>query len=220
MQITFEQMAEKLGVPVDSVGRKYRELNTGQPFDKYAISNGSTTHILSRFLDSRNPKTAKAAKRLLDEYLESSELKTVSNKQNTPPQTKPQKDLNWLAILPLPLLGLAASFGVYSFAAFFSPWWVAVIEASAFEFVYIGLAVQNGLTEKQRRSANWISVSAMCVSVLYNTAAGLFHRMPDLLNNMGLEWELFLSVLHGLPIPVLAYAVADLLLHQKRAAHD
>jgi hypothetical protein len=124
---------------------------------------------------------------------------------------------NWrglLAGLPLPMLALAASYGVYSFAQLFVPQWVAVIQAAAFELVYIGLAVLIGLDERQRRRAGAISIGAVVVSILYNSLAGLFHRRPELLNALPWWGDAILSVFHGLPLALVAYFVADLLLHR------
>lgn len=131
------------------------------------------------------------------------------------------KRIDWrglLAVLPLPMLALAASYGVYSFALLFVPLWVAVVQAAAFELTYIGLAVLVGLDDRQRRRAGHISVGAVVVSVLYNSLAGLFHRRPVLLD--GLPWwgDAILAALHGLPLALVAYFVADLLLHRQRAA--
>lgn len=124
----------------------------------------------------------------------------------------------FLARLPLPMLALAASYGVYSFAGLFVPLWVAVVQAAAFELVYIGLAVQPGLDEKARRRATAISVGAVVVSILYNTLAGLFHRNPAWLAAMPWYAEAGLAVLHGAPLAWVAYLVSDLLLHSTPAA--
>ena len=122
-----------------------------------------------------------------------------------------------LARLPLPMLALAASYGVYSFALLFVPPWIAVVQAMAFELVYIGLAVVN-LPAEQRRRAQAISIGAVVVSVAYNTLDGLFHRRPGLLAAPDLWLDVALSLLHGVPLAVLAYLVADLLLHHNPAA--
>lgn len=118
-----------------------------------------------------------------------------------------------LARLPLPMLALAASYGVYSFAVLFVPTWVAIVQAAAFELTYIGLAVTDGLTDQGRRRATRISVGAVVVSILYNTLAGLFHRNPEWLTAWGGLWEWGLALLHGAPLAWVAYLVADLLLH-------
>jgi len=124
--------------------------------------------------------------------------------------------MNWrtiLARLPLPMLALAASYGVWSFNLLFVPWWVAFVSAAAFELVYVGLSVEDHAIHNRRR-ASWIAVSAVAVSVLYNVASGLFHRRPELLEAPPLWLDALLAVMHGLPLAVVAYAVASLLLHK------
>ena len=127
-----------------------------------------------------------------------------------------------LARLPLPMLALAASYGVYSFARLFVPDLVAVTQAAAFELTYIGLAVTRGLDADQRKRATLISVGAVVASIVYNTLAGWFHRQPGLLDAGGdIAWLMF-AILHGAPLAWVAYLVADLLLHSqqtRRPAH-
>lgn len=123
-----------------------------------------------------------------------------------------------LPVLPLPMLALAASFGVYSFARLFVPVWVAIVQATAFELVYIGLAVLVGLDAAQRRRAGLISIGAVGVSILYNALAGFFHRRPDALAALPWWGDALLAVLHGLPLALVAYYVADLLLHRDAPA--
>lgn len=130
---------------------------------------------------------------------------------------------NWrgfLARLPLPMLGLAASYGVYRFALLFVPGWVAVITASSFEFVYIGLAVYDKFDERGRKSALYVSLAAVVTSILYNVLDGFFHRRPDLLG--GLPWwgDLLLSLVHGAPLAVLAFLVSRLVMHPPTVAQS
>jgi hypothetical protein len=123
---------------------------------------------------------------------------------------------NWrgfFAVLPLPMLGLAASYGVFRFALVFVPAWVAIITASSFEFVYIGLAVYNKFTAAQRREALHISLGAVAVSVLYNALDGVFHRRPWLLDGMPWWGDVLLALVHGLPLAVLAFLVSRLVMH-------
>ena len=117
-----------------------------------------------------------------------------------------------LARLPLPMLALAASYGVYRFALLFVPPWVAIVQAAAFELVYIGLAVVE-LPPEQMRRARRISVGAVVVSIAYNTLDGLFHRRPGMLIDTPLWGDIALAILHGAPLAWLAWLVADLLLH-------
>lgn len=129
--------------------------------------------------------------------------------------------INWrglLAVLPLLMLALAASYGVYSFNLLFVPMWVALVSAAAFELTYTGLAVMQGLDARQRRRAALVSVGAVIVSVLYNTLAGLFHRRPDVLAGLPLGVEAVLAILHGAPLAWVAFLVADLLLHREPTA--
>lgn len=123
---------------------------------------------------------------------------------------------NWralLAVLPLPMLALAASYGVYEFARLFVPTWVAVIQAAAFECTYIGLAVSQLLDEKQRQRGRVIALGAVMTSIIYNTLAGWFHRHPALLADASPVADLMLALLHGAPLAWVAFLVSDLLLH-------
>lgn len=115
-----------------------------------------------------------------------------------------------LARTPLPMLALAAAWGVYEFQLLFVPWQVAVISAAAFELTYIALAF---VATPDPRRASAISVAAVVVSVAYNTLAALFARRPALLDAPPLWGDVALAVLHGLPLAVVAYNVAALLLH-------
>lgn len=125
-----------------------------------------------------------------------------------------------VAALPLPMLALAASYGVFSFNLLFAPWWIAFVSAAAFELVYVGLAVLGGLDSHQRRRASAISIGAVAVSVVYNSLAGLFHRRPELLIDLPIWAEAVLAILHGLPLALVAYLTADLLLHRAPAVED
>jgi hypothetical protein len=123
--------------------------------------------------------------------------------------------IDWRAVLsraPLPMLALAASHGVYSYNLLFVPAWVALVSAAAFELTYCGLSVVT-LTADQQPRARRIAASAVVVSVIYNTLAGLFHRRPNLLADLPLGMDVTLAILHGLPLAIVAYSVAQLLLH-------
>lgn len=129
---------------------------------------------------------------------------------------------NWRGLLaraPLPTLALAASWGVGSFAALFVPPLIAVIQAAAFELTYIGLAIVDVPERDRRRRATKISLSAVAVSVVYNSAAGYFHRNPAALTGLSFAEELALAVAHGAPLAIVAYLVADLLFHTRTRAH-
>jgi hypothetical protein len=119
-----------------------------------------------------------------------------------------------LAVLPLPMLALAASYGVYSFALLFVPEWVALAQAAAFETTYLGLAALHTLDERQRRRARLVGIGAVLTSIIYNTLAGWFHRQPALLVGATPIADLMLAVLHGAPLAWVAFLVSDLLLHR------
>lgn len=128
------------------------------------------------------------------------------------------KHSRWRAILarlPLPMLALAASYGVFSFALLYAPLWVAIVQAAAFEVTYIGLAVTIGLSADERKRATAISVGAVVVSIVYNTLAGLFHRNPEWLHTLPWYGEIIGAFLHGAPLALVAFLVADLLLHTR-----
>lgn len=129
----------------------------------------------------------------------------------------------WAPIIPLPMLGVPASYGVYHFATLFAPWWVAVVEACAFEATYIGLAAANSLPKELRGQARRISLGAVGVSVLYNTIAGAVWRSPEMFERLkvsGEMWEFglfwFLALAHGAPLAILAYLVSDLHINKKQ----
>ena len=119
----------------------------------------------------------------------------------------------FFAAAPLPMLALAASYGVYSFNILFVPQWVALVSAAAYELTYVGLAVLH-VQNDQRIRARWISLGAVVVSIAYNTLAGLFHREPALLDGAPLWANVALALLHGAPLAWVAFLVADLLLHR------
>lgn len=130
------------------------------------------------------------------------------------------RHIDWRSVfarLPLPLLALAASWGVFQFSSLFVPEWVAIVQASAFECTYLGLAVTRDLATDQRKRATAISVGAVVASIVYNTLAGWFHRQPALLGAASpIAWLMF-AILHGAPLAWVAYLVADLLLHSAPA---
>lgn len=121
---------------------------------------------------------------------------------------------HWRAVLSraaLPMLALAASYGVYQYALLYVPGWVAFVQAAAFELTYLGLAVARNVdTHRARR----ISAGAVVTSIIYNTLAGLFHRVPLASFALPIHGELAFAALHGLPLAWVAYLVADLMLHE------
>lgn len=131
------------------------------------------------------------------------------------------KHIPWrwiLGRLPLPMLALAASHGVYSFGKLYMPWYFALISAAAFELTYCGLAVAELSGDGERRRARNISIGAVVVSILYNAVAAYFHRNPSTLIDMRWQAEAGLALLHAAPLATVAYLVASLLLHSDNSA--
>ena len=120
-----------------------------------------------------------------------------------------------IPFLPLPMLGLAASYGVFAFSRVFVPDFVAVIEAAAFELTYIGLACMGGGNKDFRDRAKLIAIGAVATSVIYNTLAAALHLNPSLFQNLHWAWFWTISFLHGCPLAVLAWQVSDLIIHKK-----
>lgn len=126
---------------------------------------------------------------------------------------------NWREVfsrLSLPALGLAASYGVYSFARRFVPEFFAQVTAGSFELVFIGLALTTNLTPEQRHRARLISAGAVGVSVMFNWASGVIDTQvkPDeFFSGLNFWVKVGLALLHGAPLSILGYLVADLMLH-------
>jgi hypothetical protein len=154
----------------------------------------------------------------------------MRNKDKKPvlePPTAIPKNPDWwrdfLARLPLPMLALGASYGVYQFNydLQYVPQWVAIIIASSFELTYLGLSVIKDLPAELRLRARRIAQGAVGVSIIYNVLGGLFTRNPQLLTE-SYNWgqhtgkiilEFVLAATHGVPLALVAFLVADLVLH-------
>ena len=129
--------------------------------------------------------------------------------------------LDLFARLPLPTLALGASYGVYEFNLRYMPWYFAIITATSFEATYLGLSFMRNLPETLKGQARRIAWGTVAVSIVYNTLSGLFFIMPEIMQesfNWPQRWpkvalELGLSVTHGVPLALVAFLVADLLLH-------
>lgn len=117
------------------------------------------------------------------------------------------------AIIALLLLAFTASYGVYTFQSLFVPWWVALASAASFEATYIGIALAP-ITVQNKRRAMYISIAAVIVSIAYNSISALFTLNPLLLEQRTLWVDIALSLLHGLPLALVAYLVADLIIHR------
>jgi len=123
----------------------------------------------------------------------------------------------YLARAALVMLALTASYGVYEFQVLFTPAWVALASAAAFELVYVALAV---LKTFDRVRATRIAAAAVGVSVTYNSLAALFTRRADLLAMPPVWADVALALLHGAPLALIAYNISLLLVHQRTPAEQ
>ena len=157
--------------------------------------------------------------------------KTVLNGSTVMPESLPKsaqsrkrKAAGWkvtwvdvLPVAPLPLLGLGATYGVYHFSSFFTTPVFAVVLGSAFELTYIGMAVMVLRCPELAATARKVSLSAVLVSIIYNVFSGALYFMPTLMqklpphdNSIGAWVSLWvLCILHGAPLPGLAFAVSE-----------
>lgn len=120
----------------------------------------------------------------------------------------------WTPRIAMLMLAFAASIGVYRFNLMFFPWWGALATASAFELVYLGLAVIRGRLQAVRQKATILAYVAAGVSIVYNTLDGLFHLRPELLENKPLWADMALAFIHGAPMALIAISMSLLILHE------
>lgn len=212
MELTANQIAEKTDVKPTTIVRFCKRNRITLPDGtRIGVNDPLPKQVVTKYLPlngSTPPKEEKTAPR--KPSVRTEQIRSKANNSAKP---------DWAriaAVLPLPTLGLVASYGVFSFARIFVPWPMAAMEAISFEVVYIALAAVKGLDEDQQKRARQISVGALVVSALYGSLAALFHRMPQVLDQLDFGFDLALSILHGFPVPLLAYLVATLLIHRKK----
>lgn len=165
---------------------------------------------------NRSSKTNRAAKDILSTLsagdIGAAEIATSNTEE---------LDTSWttaeiVAVLPLPLVGLVAAYGVWSLAGYFVPAWMQWVEAVAIESVYISLAALTNINAEQKELAKRVSFGALAISVVYGSLAACFHTMPNLYESFNLAGKIALAVLHGAPFPLIAYSISNLLLHRKK----
>jgi hypothetical protein len=117
----------------------------------------------------------------------------------------------YITLLPIALLALSASYGIYRFSLLFVPWYIAGITALAFELTYVSLVFIDST------KARPVSIMAVIVSVLWNVGHSMFVLYPASVEMVySSVWLSFLlSMIHGIPLATLAYLVADVSLHNK-----
>lgn len=121
----------------------------------------------------------------------------------------------YITVLPIALLALSASYGIYSFSLLFVPWYIAGITALAFELTYCTLVFIDSAKVKP------VSIMAVIVSVLWNVGHSMFVLYPasvEMIYN-SLLLSFVISVIHGLPLATLAYLVAEVSLHTSESGN-
>jgi hypothetical protein len=121
----------------------------------------------------------------------------------------------WIPKIAMLALAFGSSVGVYRFSLLFFTWQIALVVACSFELTYLGLAVvRANMTADARKQAIWLSRSAAGVAMLIVTLDGYFHLRPSLLALKPWYVDLALALVHGIPLPYIAYRMSNLLLHQ------
>jgi hypothetical protein len=117
----------------------------------------------------------------------------------------------YITLIPIALLALSASYGIYSFSLLFVPWYIAGITALAFELTYCTLVFIDSSKAKP------VSIMAVIVSVLWNVGHSMFVLYPASVEMVysSLWLSFILAAIHGVPLATLAYLVADVSLHSK-----
>lgn len=114
----------------------------------------------------------------------------------------------------LVFLALPAAYCVFVFASAFVPFWVACIEAAAFEATYIGIALVKNFTPEKRTLAKRIIFGAVAVSMVYGSIAAQLHMNPTMMVEMEMNWSWAVSILYGCPLGLIAYGISNLLFHE------
>lgn len=221
---TVKQLAESRGIQPGSVQKWLKRRHALS----LSVSEEVPEGIASEFLGAQSTATVNGSALKPENLARLNEIASAPFYRRQAEKTAGNKDgalttfQRWAPIIPLPLLGIPASYGVYHFALQFVPQWVAVVEAGAFEATYIGLAAANSLPKELRGQATRISWGAVWVSVIYNTIAGALSREPELFNQLqsadtfGAVLFWLLALVHGAPLAVLAYLVSDLHIHKRQ----
>ena len=117
-----------------------------------------------------------------------------------------------------PDAGAGRQLGRSLFAALYVPWRSRSSKRPRFELTYYRSGDPRDMTDAQRRRATGISIGAVVVSVPKQLDRRFFCAQPALLAGLPPWAEAIGAVLHGAPLAVVAYLVADLLLPQRPAA--
>jgi hypothetical protein len=187
--------------------------------------------VFKKFKDQSNEQLEETRKRLKEATKATEAIKLELEQFKKAAQARPGSEENvkvkrktgdkisdFLILITLPMLGLPASYGVYLFASQFAPEAIAIIEAASFELTYISLSASKKLYKLQRKKAKVVALAAVFVSVVYNIIAGKIHVLNEsqvFTDTLGPVWFWILAIVHGAPLALLAYFVADLRFHTK-----
>ena len=226
MKFKIAQLSKELNVGSPSLRAQAKRLGVNLRNEFLSAKDlHSLLVVYSKARKGRNDDTVKAANSLLKGTTKPvlSKPKAITKINAVIEKVEPVKEntvsksklLQILPVLPIPMLGLAASYGVYFFSRVFVPDPVAIIEAMAFELVYIGLATMDDLDDSKKKEALIVSIGAVIVSIVYNTLAGALEVNKDLFSELTTGWFWMIAVIHAVPVPVLAFLMSRLKFHHK-----
>lgn len=220
---TVKSFADNASVSTRTVQRWIDKFNDQHSTTHGTGLNSEIDNDLLSFLQQKANKSSPVAVSITDTNEQPPSRVITPTIKERPSEAKKTKFIEsftlgrTLQIIALLSLGIVASYGVYEFSTHFVKNNVfALIEAAAFELTYVGLAFSHGLPVKVQAYAQRVSLGAMIISALFNTFANALNMDPDLSAKLSpfLFWSV--AILRGVPVPVLAYFMADLIIHQKK----
>lgn len=112
------------------------------------------------------------------------------------------------AVLSVATIGVR---GVYDHALMFMPFIWAVASAGSLELTYIGLAL-HPTPKEHYQAARRVSLTAVIASILMIFTSGFLH-ISKTQPALAIWWQVILSSLHAIPMPILGYMMSNLVLH-------
>lgn len=234
--MTIKEIAPRLNVQPGSLQKRLKRkgihfgLNDQLPSDVLNMLVGETSASLTTpsNVDSIKevPNSAYKAKTEAKPTKKVSIFEVLNSMPKTKAQEKaPPVKFNKLAFffarLPLAMLGLGASFGVYHFSSHFAPDVFALIVGASFELVYIGIANFKNLNPSQKERASKVAAGAVAVSVVFNIISACMYVCPNWFDFTGDDfftkitvWTL--AIVHGVPMAILNYQYASLVIHSEK----
>lgn len=211
-----EQLSTRLDIPTKTISNKLNKAG-------YKVVNGSVipeqwiAFVCDEYKkkrQGRSGKTNRAAADILKHLSTGAKAAAIISGGKQEAEQGFQWD-KFFALLPLPMLGVVASYAVFLFAGHFVDFWVQFFEAASFETIYISLAALMGkLSEDKRKFANNVALAAFLVSATYGTMAYFFELEPEFLTSLNTWGNFAVAALHAVPITALGFFTAKLLLHK------